>query len=346
MKKNIFLTLAAGLALATSCVNVNDNFDLSGAKDVDNVIAVEEDFAGKYPSEGYFSSKADMESAISTWLMGKYLACDAGSTAKISVKYGPKEYVLTSADYDSMGEEKGQPGKYDNFDSKMDVDAYITAFLTTKYPEATEGEVRNIGYKFYQYPEATDMARVYEFADGAWKSSLVKPQAEAYVAVMEFAGYAKGWSLTKLVGSVIAFTMEEADYAALLDWVKTNKAEKGSNGQGYIDDRKPDDITSEYWFGASVSYKNINNKINTWKNYYNPDGYLDNLSDEEIYALMEERLQWGIANLVLPRLVETPSADATYEVHYTLYADKTTNPFMTFKWNEEGFYFVSGPTVQ
>lgn len=344
MKRSILYSLMAVLLVLTGRVNVNEKYDLDGVADPTNVASFEEKFAGDYPSEGYFTSKAQLTETVSKWLMSKYLACDKGSTAKISVKFGSVGYVLTNEDYESMGKEAGQPGKYHNFDYSMDVDTYITAFLASKFPNAGEGALYKIGYKYYSNKVTTDMERVYELESGTWILSTATGNVEDCVAMMNFEGYTKGWILDKLVGSIAAFTLEKADYQALLDWVLKNKEGKGSNGQGYIDDRY-DPVTAEYWFGVSTYYPNINNLTATWKNYYNPDGYLDNMSTDEILAMMEERLQWGFINIVLPRLVEAPDENTTYEIHYTLYNDakQTVYPYMTFKWDGSKYNYASGP---
>ena len=38
--------------------------------------------------------------------------------------------------------------------------------------------------------------------------------------------------------------------------------------------------TSEYYFGADTKNNNINNKYSTWTQYYNVDGYLNDLKDD------------------------------------------------------------------
>ena len=59
-------------------------------------------------------------------------------------------YRLSSDDYDSMGTDKGFPGKYDNFDSSMDVDRYLKVLLTklVEYTPA-DGFTKIIAYKYY-----------------------------------------------------------------------------------------------------------------------------------------------------------------------------------------------------
>ncbi|MBT8309965.1 MAG: hypothetical protein HKO72_01330, partial [Flavobacteriaceae bacterium] len=45
-------------------------------------------------------------------------------------------YYLSGSDYDSMGEESGQPGRFDNFSSSTPAADYLDTFLGIKYPFA------------------------------------------------------------------------------------------------------------------------------------------------------------------------------------------------------------------
>jgi hypothetical protein len=58
-------------------------------------------------------------------------------------------YELSKDDYDSMGEERGEPGKYDNFDYKMDIESYLNNFLLDKYSGAQTDDIKTIKFKFY-----------------------------------------------------------------------------------------------------------------------------------------------------------------------------------------------------
>ncbi|MCF6182400.1 hypothetical protein [Lutibacter sp.] len=76
-------------------------------------------------------------------------------------------YALTTEDYDAMGTASGQPGKYNNFDSSMDIDTYVTTFLGIKYPYAADGDTMKVLYKYYS-GSAQTRGNLYTFMDGAW----------------------------------------------------------------------------------------------------------------------------------------------------------------------------------
>ncbi|SFS49502.1 hypothetical protein [Lutibacter maritimus] len=76
-------------------------------------------------------------------------------------------YVLTTDDYNSMGTASGQPGRYDNFDSSMGTDNYITKFLSIKYPYAKDGDELKVIYKYYSGGAQT-RGNLYTVVDGQW----------------------------------------------------------------------------------------------------------------------------------------------------------------------------------
>ena len=82
--------------------------------------------------------------------------------------------------------------------------------------------------------------------------------------------------------------------------------------------------TSEYYFGADCGKNNnINNKYSTCAQYYNVDGYLDNLKDEEIQTIMDERLaKEAFPIILLPDMVANPDPDTSYTVIYKVYSGR------------------------
>lgn len=58
-------------------------------------------------------------------------------------------YTLTEDDYDSMGEEYGEPGKYDNFSSSIAPTDYLPDFIETKFAVLDEGSDVTITYDYY-----------------------------------------------------------------------------------------------------------------------------------------------------------------------------------------------------
>ncbi|MFS2832499.1 hypothetical protein [Bacteroides uniformis] len=438
MNKNFIFSLFATMLLLAGCDYNEDNFPGFDDNPVEDVVMYEGDYTGKYPTDGYFTNKEEVQTAVSKMLVGMFPYCDKGSVAKVKVLFGDitegfktadKSYTLTSADYDAMGEGEGQPGKFNNFDSNMDVDSYLKPFCTTKYADLSEGKTVSITYKYYSggvsnltktykktaagwdeveletfvpdvaytlqdgdydamgeekgqpgkynnfdsnmdvdfylpiflkqtFPytevgttyavtykyyankQTTEQTAIYKYDGAAW--AAFDPYAdvcEVSTKIAEMAYDGSTWTLTRLLGGSVKLTFAKEDYEVLLNWSLENKPEYKST--------KYD--TEEYYFGVSTYYPNINNVYSTWTKYYNVNNEYDGKSDEELQAIMDERLAWGIAELVLPLRITTLDSGISYMVSYVIYGGRGNGTYvMSFMYNEETAKFekVSGPIAQ
>lgn len=78
--------------------------------------------------------------------------------------------LVAPADYDAMGTASGQPGRYDNFSATINPDAFLPAFLLTKYPLAVANNAVAITYVFYINSSLSENRTSYYVFDGlAWK---------------------------------------------------------------------------------------------------------------------------------------------------------------------------------
>ena len=307
----------------------------------------------------------DVDAYLRAFLDGKYADMTVGKTISVTYKYysgsttnqtksykrvengwesveialfvDDKEYTLTKEDYDSMGTESGQPGKYDNFDANMDVDFYLPIFLKENFPYwAAEGTTCKVTYKFYS-GGTSDKDAFYKFNGTTWAPYNPYEDVvtvETKIAEMTFDGSV--WVLDRLVGGSLTLNFEQGDYEALLQWSLENKPEYKSTQYD----------TEEYYFGVSTYYPNINNAYNTWRKYYNVGGEYDNLTDEQLQAIMDERLAFGIAEIVLPRRVEVPNSGLSYIVVYTVYQGRGGGDYaMSFTYDDETAKYVWTGTV-
>ncbi|MBL4560395.1 MAG: hypothetical protein JKX79_05375 [Labilibaculum sp.] len=95
-------------------------------------------------------------------------------------------YELDSDDFDSMGEEYGEPGDYDNFDYKMDIPSYLTPFLLAKYPDAVADDEVLIIYDYYAGGGVSLVkSDVYGFDGSVWSNTKTAPEAPADVELYE-----------------------------------------------------------------------------------------------------------------------------------------------------------------
>lgn len=248
------------------------------------------------------------------------------------INFQPDEsYKLVDADYEYFGTEYGEPGRYHNFDANMSeeqINFYLASVAERKFGYLQEGSAITLTYAYYSGGSTSDQTATLKKESTGWVNfdpSASVTTVSDMITVLKFED--GNWKLTNLISGVERYTMGNAEYTILADWVNENKPEFMSTQDRY----------EEYYFGSSPSYGNINNRYSTWVNYYNVDGYLDGLSDAEIQAIMDERLaNEGIAALVLPAIVSDPNPDYSYEVTYTVYGGRGNGDYaMSFYYNAE-----------
>ncbi|MFV0592308.1 MAG: hypothetical protein ACK5M7_13050 [Draconibacterium sp.] len=187
MKKILFF--AATLLLFFGCEDYNDQFDgyddntITLVKNLDYTLTdADYESMGGAPADYYnFSSSAPAADFIPDFLAEKYPSLDVNSSVNVTYTYymggldyldyltNADSYELTTADYDSMGESSGQPGKYNNFDSSVSPDDYLPAFMATKYPNAVDGDLVLVTYKFYS-GGVSNVSEYYGFDGSAWEA--------------------------------------------------------------------------------------------------------------------------------------------------------------------------------
>lgn len=262
-----------------------------------------------------------------TTTQAKYKKGADGWTEEPLIPYdADKKLPLEEQDYDAMGIEAGEPGANDTFVSDEQADAYLPIFLQNKYTYvAKEGLTVEVTYKVSGKEKKT----IYRYNGSAWevynpKASIVVSVTER-ITVMKFDG--KEWKLSNLISDIKELSLTNAEYTKLVEWVKENKPEFMST----------QNTTSEYYFGADTKNNNINNKYSTWTQYYNVDGYLNDLKDEEIQAIMDERLaKEAFPLILLPDMVNNPDPDISYTVIYKIYGGRGNGNYaMSFYYSKE-----------
>lgn len=427
MNKKMIFSLFAILLLLVGCDYNDKYFDGYDDTLVTDVIQYEGDFTGKYPAEGYFTDRGALQNELNSMLKKIYPYCDKGSMAKVNVLFGDitvdyepvtadVSYELTTEDYDAMGTDAGQPGKYNNFDSSMDVDAYLKIFCSEKYASLAEGKIISITYKYYASGTTSSLVKTYKKGVNDWEEfssftpdkkyeltnedydamgtesgtpgkynnfdsnmdvdfylttflkqklayakpgttcevtykyyankittdekALYKYDGNAWAAydpfaenlavstkIAELSFDGSTWTLLRLLGGNYVITFAAEDYQTLVNWVAENKP-------AFMSSQNP--TTEEYYFGSSGKYGNINNKYGTWKAYYNIDGYLDGKTDEETQEIMDERLAFGISEILLPSWITEPDPGLSYIVVYKIYSGRGDGNYaMSFMYNEE-----------
>lgn len=285
--------------------------------------------AGKYAdkAEGFICKIIYYSNRVTTTQAKYYKKGADGWTEEPLIPYdADKKLPLEEQDYDAMGIEAGEPGANDTFVSDEQADAYLPIFLQNKYTYvAKEGLTVEVTYKVSGKEKKT----IYRYNGSAWevynpKASIVVSVTER-ITVMKFDG--KEWKLSNLISDIKELSLTNAEYTKLVEWVKENKPEFMST----------QNTTSEYYFGADTKNNNINNKYSTWTQYYNVDGYLNDLKDEEIQVIMDERLaKEAFPLILLPDMVDNPDPDISYTVIYKIYGGRGNGNYaMSFYYSKE-----------
>lgn len=251
----------------------------------------------------------------------------SGWTEESLISYIPdKKYTLVNADYAIMGTGEGEPGAANEFATADKADACLIVFLKNKYAYvATDGMTVEVTYKL----AGKNTSKIYRYYGDAWgiynpKESVIISIADR-ITVMKFDG--KGWKLANLISKVTKQTMVKADYTSLFEWVKANKS------AGFLSTQGKDE---EYYTGSSSAYGNINNNYSTWSKYYNVDGYLNGLENDEIQAVMDKQLAEVIATVLLPAWITKPDPDISYTVIHKIYGGRGSGDYaMSFYYNAE-----------
>ncbi len=122
-------------------------------------------------------------------------------------------YYLSSADYDSMGEDSGQPGRFDNFSSSTPADSYVPQLMSIIFPFAQEEQQVFMIYRYFSGSCSCTQTRgdQYTFTNGEWV------EYESTIATtLQFGHDGTTW----VPDNTIRYTLTGADYdvaaAALL----------------------------------------------------------------------------------------------------------------------------------
>ncbi len=248
-----------------------------------------------------FSNSVLPQDFLPDFLANKYPALGEASRALITYDFYPGrsayldsipnaiEYELANPDdYDSMGEDYGQPGYYNNFSSSVPPEGYLPDFLATKFPNAIEGTMYKVIYRYYDGSVST-RSDYYYLTDGNWA-----PLPNSY-------------------------TLTSNDYDSM-----------GAPGKynNFSDSDKPDDYLPTF-LGIKFPYAKADDVILVVYDYYVGGGVTETRGSEykydgsswknlaSTYAVTEEYLHNGTVWIPAPKLVFIKSDKANTR-EYTL----------------------------
>lgn len=245
--------------------------------------------------------------------------------------------VVNPADYEAMG--------VNYFSSSAKPENYLPAYLSQYYPYAQEGKTVAV---VYNYGNGSSLsADEYTFTEGSWmKNNAVEVVTDQFVRT----GGKWIWDPSVVINLAPirndAFIMSY--YQAATDWVWENidQAQLGitTKGQGYVTSYGNND----YYTGCSAYYNNVDMRAAKAREQY-PAGY-EGLSDDEVVALMKERLAVVMGEVLKkmhPDAKAIDGVDVTYTVNVGIYtgtAISGVNHSLVYKVVGTGdFEHVSGP---
>jgi len=136
--------------------------------------------------------------------LGDYYAYDGGWELADDV------YYLSKADYDSMGEGSGQPGRFNNFSSSTPADAYIPTFLSINDPFAfgQEEDELIVVYKYFSTSCFCTQTRgnAYTVIGGDWT-----PHISVISTTLQFGHDGNSW----VPDNTIRYTLTGADISLI-----------------------------------------------------------------------------------------------------------------------------------
>lgn len=200
----------------------------------------------------------------------------ASNTEKQNVVYQYKEGSWVAANNTAMV----NPSNYrqmgiaeNNFSSTNKPDNYLAQFMALSYPYAQNGTAKAAVYYYNDGKTTMLTANEYLFADGAWKkNTLIETVTDQFV----FDG--EKWNYDPSI--VIRIFKNDPESKRFLQLVVDSV--KVAHGDEYIDRGN-----TEYYYGCSAFYGNIELAPSYWKNIAPYKGK----SDDEVNAIIKEHAQ-------------------------------------------------------
>lgn len=141
------------------------------------------------------------------------------------------------------------------------------------------------------------------------------------------------WKYVRTIKQIFRdITMDKSDYQLIVDYVKNNF------DNGFLDTRHTP-INTEYYYGASAYNNNWSAHASTRMTYYNVNGYLDDMSKDEVIELCMQRIQEGIVKFVelkYPELEMEKGSVVGYKIISKIYDEnqKTSTYLATLIYDE------------
>jgi len=244
---------------------------------------------------------------------------------------GSDIYVVQPGDYTAMGL------TYGNF-SKTQPAEYLPKLLAKVFPYAKADDTKYVAYKYYDGANTTYACAEWAYDGTKWIDNISTTGVRT--VTNQFVRRDGKWVLDPSVELTLPSGRNQPlstwFFQACVDWVKDNVPD----GAAYITSYGNND----YYTGASAYQGNIDLRAASAKGQ-NPTAY-DNMSDEEVVALMKKRFEEEVGPAVLgilyPNMAPVGDFEPLFTIHFYTYDGSSHEHTIVFKCVEKGkFTFVS-----
>ena len=229
--------------------------------------------------------------ALDDEVIGDKIALETGYTYTDGVWEEPSDrfYLVSDEDFDSMGEDSGQPGRFNNFGSSTPADDYLPTFLGLKFPYAPEGHELDVVYDYFSSSSGAQVrGNLYTKTNGVWMG-----YESTFSTTLQFGHNGTTW----LPDNTIKLTVGSAEIAIIEDALGSTYPGPTSNvaNFGSFDFRES---SSNYWsptmlleaFNALLD--NINSGAQEGQKYVLTIVIYDGSTSERVYSLIKTSGEW------------------------------------------------------
>ena len=215
---------------------------------------------------------------------------------------------LSMADYEEMGTDYGQPGRYYNFDEEISSQAYLPQYLARHAGYALDGDTCTVIFRYYSGGNSVANEQyIYHASTGQWAyCDLIREETRPY----GFNG--TEWNYDPSVTITLSTDRDDATssafYQAIINWVADNYPE-------YVEAQYGD---SEYYYGSSSYNNDFDFRINKWQ----AQGTYPDMTAEELENLMWERLPEAFPHaleVLYPSVAPVEGMDVIFTINFVVY---------------------------
>ncbi len=222
--------------------------------------------------------------------------------------------VVNPGDYAAMGL------TYGNF-SGTQAQEYLPLFLKQKFPYAQAETAKFVAYKYYSNNTTAYACTQFTFDGSKWEDSMTRDGVRS--VTNQFVRRDGEWKLDPSIELTLPAGKNQPlsswFFQACVDWVKENVPDGASFVTSYGN--------NDYYTGASAYQGNIDLRPGSARNQ---SSTYDDMTDDEIVALMKERFEKevcpGVLATLYPNLAPVGDFEPTVTILFFSYNGSSTTP--------------------